>query len=135
MEKVRLGIIGIGAQGTTYAGLIFQGMVPHMELGAICDISREAYETGADRIVANASMMARFTGASAEAAVSACSGRFCVSGGIPSAATGHFWTVQAALCGKSPASSGGKGRKEDGNVESLAGLPPVQRGLPVLLHP
>lgn len=66
MEKVRLGIIGIGAQGTTYAGLIFQGMVPHMELGAICDISREAYEAGADRIVANASMMARFTGASAE---------------------------------------------------------------------
>lgn len=66
MEKVRLGIIGIGAQGTTYAGLIFQGMVPHMELGAICDISREAYEAGADRIVASASMMARFTGASAE---------------------------------------------------------------------
>ena len=65
MEKVRLGIIGIGAQGTTYAGLIFQGMVPHMELGAICDISREAYEAGADRIVASASMMARFTGASA----------------------------------------------------------------------
>ena len=66
MEKVRLGIIGIGAQGTTYAGLIFQGMVPHMELGAICDISREAYEAGADRIAASASMMARFTGASVE---------------------------------------------------------------------
>ena len=49
MKKIRLGIIGIGNQGTTYAGLIFQGLVPHMELGAICDISREAYEAGCGR--------------------------------------------------------------------------------------
>ena len=66
MEKVRLGIIGIGAQGSTYAGLIFRGMVPHMELGAICDISREAYENGVNRIVGSARSMARFTKSSPE---------------------------------------------------------------------
>ena len=42
MKKVRLGIIGIGNQGTTYLGLLFQGQVPHMELGALCDINRAA---------------------------------------------------------------------------------------------
>ena len=35
--KVRLGIIGLGAQGSMYAGFIADGMVPNMEIGAICD--------------------------------------------------------------------------------------------------
>ena len=37
MEKVRLGIIGIGAQGGTYAGFISEGKVKNMVIGAICD--------------------------------------------------------------------------------------------------
>ena len=38
MEKVRLGIIGLGAQGGAYAGFITEGRVPNMVVGAICDI-------------------------------------------------------------------------------------------------
>ena len=51
MEKVRLGIIGIGAQGGAYAGFLtgqggMPGMPPapapeHMALGALCDIDPE----------------------------------------------------------------------------------------------
>ncbi|SFB97464.1 Predicted dehydrogenase [Alkalibacterium subtropicum] len=37
-KKVRLGIIGLGAQGGMYAKFIKDGMVPNMEIGAICDI-------------------------------------------------------------------------------------------------
>ena len=40
-DKVRLGIIGLGAEGGLYANLISQGTVPHMEIGAICDILPE----------------------------------------------------------------------------------------------
>ena len=36
-DKVRLGIIGLGAQGSMYAKFINSGMVPNMEIGAICD--------------------------------------------------------------------------------------------------
>ena len=32
MEKVRLGIIGIGSMGTGHAGNVLKGMVPDMEL-------------------------------------------------------------------------------------------------------
>jgi predicted dehydrogenase len=35
-EQVRLGIVGLGAQGSTYARLITDGMVPNMKIGAIC---------------------------------------------------------------------------------------------------
>ncbi|WP_181833062.1 Gfo/Idh/MocA family protein [Bacillus taeanensis] len=38
MKKVRLGIIGFGAQGGTYAEFISEGKVNNMEIGAICDI-------------------------------------------------------------------------------------------------
>ncbi|WP_226529975.1 Gfo/Idh/MocA family protein [Metabacillus niabensis] len=38
MDKVRLGIIGIGAQGGAYAGFISDGKVANVEVGAICDI-------------------------------------------------------------------------------------------------
>jgi predicted dehydrogenase len=37
-KKVRLGIIGLGAEGGMYAGLLAQGKVPNMQLGAIADI-------------------------------------------------------------------------------------------------
>ena len=36
-KKVRLGIIGLGQQGGAYAQFITDGMVPNMEIGAICD--------------------------------------------------------------------------------------------------
>ena len=36
-KKPRLGIVGLGTQGSVYAGLISDGLVPNMELGAICD--------------------------------------------------------------------------------------------------
>lgn len=38
MEKVRLGIIGIGGMGTNHANSIIKGMVPNMELTAVADI-------------------------------------------------------------------------------------------------
>ncbi|MBU8906341.1 Gfo/Idh/MocA family protein [Desertibacillus haloalkaliphilus] len=41
MKKVRLGIIGLGAQGDAYAGFIADGRVSNMEIGAICDIDPE----------------------------------------------------------------------------------------------
>ncbi|MFC2949751.1 Gfo/Idh/MocA family protein [Virgibacillus sediminis] len=41
MSKVRLGIIGLGAQGGAYAGFITEGRVKNMEIGAICDIDPE----------------------------------------------------------------------------------------------
>ena len=37
-QKLRLGIVGLGAQGSMYATFIEQGMVPNMEIAAICDI-------------------------------------------------------------------------------------------------
>ena len=37
-NKVRIGIIGLGAQGSMYATFIADGMVPNMEIGAICDV-------------------------------------------------------------------------------------------------
>ena len=33
----RLGIVGLGAQGSVYAELVSDGLVPNMDLGAICD--------------------------------------------------------------------------------------------------
>ena len=39
-NKVRLGIIGLGAQGSMYAGFIQDGMVPNMEIGAVCDVDQ-----------------------------------------------------------------------------------------------
>jgi predicted dehydrogenase len=38
METVRLGIIGLGAQGGYYAGFLYEGKVKNMVIGAICDI-------------------------------------------------------------------------------------------------
>lgn len=41
MKKVKLGVIGLGAQGGTYAGFIAEGKVKNMEIGALCDIDSE----------------------------------------------------------------------------------------------
>jgi len=41
MDKVRIGIIGVGGMGSGHAGQILQGMVPRMELTAVCDINPE----------------------------------------------------------------------------------------------
>ena len=38
-KKIRLGIIGMGAEGSAYAGFISQGMVPNMVIGAISDVN------------------------------------------------------------------------------------------------
>ena len=43
-DKVRLGIIGLGAQGSMYAKFITDGMVPNMEIGAICDTDPDKAE-------------------------------------------------------------------------------------------
>ncbi|WP_129359536.1 MULTISPECIES: Gfo/Idh/MocA family protein [Micrococcaceae] len=40
-DTVRLGIIGYGAQGSTYATFIAEGRVPHMRIGAVCDTDPE----------------------------------------------------------------------------------------------
>src|SRR5690625_7879563 len=37
MKKVRLGIVGLGAQGNIYAEFLVQGKVNNMVIGAICD--------------------------------------------------------------------------------------------------
>lgn len=37
-RPVRLGIIGLGAQGGMYAKLIGDGRIPQLSLGAICDV-------------------------------------------------------------------------------------------------
>ena len=43
-DKVRLGIIGVAAQGSMYADFIKNGMVPNMEIGAVADIDVEKRE-------------------------------------------------------------------------------------------
>ena len=40
-QKVRLGIIGLGAEGGMYAQFLADGRVPNMVIGAICDILPE----------------------------------------------------------------------------------------------
>ena len=44
MEKIRLGIIGFGNMGTAHAKNVRTGLVPKMELSAICDILPERLE-------------------------------------------------------------------------------------------
>ncbi|MDA8439334.1 MAG: Gfo/Idh/MocA family oxidoreductase [Propionibacterium sp.] len=46
-DQVRLGIIGLGTQGSMYARFITDGMVPNMALGAIADIDPARREVGA----------------------------------------------------------------------------------------
>jgi UDP-N-acetyl-2-amino-2-deoxyglucuronate dehydrogenase len=49
MNQVRLGIIGIGAQGGSYAGFISEGKVKNMVIGAICDIDPAKQEMCAEQ--------------------------------------------------------------------------------------
>lgn len=49
MSKVRLGIIGVGQQGGTYAGFISEGKVKNMVIGAICDIDPAKKEMCAEK--------------------------------------------------------------------------------------
>jgi predicted dehydrogenase len=49
MAKVRLGIIGVGQQGGTYAGFISEGKVKNMVIGAICDIDPAKKEMCAEK--------------------------------------------------------------------------------------
>ena len=44
-DKVRIGIIGLGAQGSMYAKFVDDGMVPNMEIGAISDHDPAKAET------------------------------------------------------------------------------------------
>ncbi len=37
IKKPRLGIVGLGVQGSACAELIPDGMIPNIEIGAICD--------------------------------------------------------------------------------------------------
>ncbi len=49
LKNVRLGIIGLGAQGGTYAGFIGEGKVKNMVIGAICDIDPAKKELAAEK--------------------------------------------------------------------------------------
>ncbi|AOH53490.1 dehydrogenase [Peribacillus muralis] len=49
MEKVRLGIVGLGAQGGLYAGFLADGKVENMVIGAICDIDPAKKEWAAEK--------------------------------------------------------------------------------------
>ena len=46
-RKVRLGIIGFGAQGSAYAKFIEDGLVPNVEIGAIADVEAARREAAA----------------------------------------------------------------------------------------
>lgn len=47
-RKVRLGIIGLGAQGSMYAKFIKDGAIPNMEIGAIAEIEPEKRAAAAE---------------------------------------------------------------------------------------
>lgn len=49
MTKVKLGIIGLGQQGSVYANFIKEGRINNMEIGAICDINPEKKEHAAEK--------------------------------------------------------------------------------------
>ncbi|WP_285768407.1 Gfo/Idh/MocA family oxidoreductase [Peribacillus sp. SI8-4] len=49
MDKVKLGIVGLGAQGGLYAGFLADGKVVNMTLGAICDIDPAKKELAAEK--------------------------------------------------------------------------------------
>ena len=41
MDKVRLGIIGIGGMGTNHVNTLMRGEVPNMELCAVADVRQQ----------------------------------------------------------------------------------------------
>jgi predicted dehydrogenase len=48
-NKVRLGIVGLGAQGSMYGRLISDGRVPNLEIGALCDSDPAALAAAQER--------------------------------------------------------------------------------------
>ena len=48
-KTVRLGIIGFGAQGSMYARLLADGMVPNMTIGAISDVDPQRARAAAEQ--------------------------------------------------------------------------------------
>ena len=48
-DAVRLGIVGLGAQGSMYGRLIADGRVPGMVIGALCDSDPEALARGQEQ--------------------------------------------------------------------------------------
>lgn len=52
MEKVRMGVIGLGNMGTTHAHNIAKGKIPGMELSAICDIAKGRREYASEHFPA-----------------------------------------------------------------------------------
>ncbi len=49
-DQVRLGIVGYGTQGSTYARFISEGMVPSMVVGAVADIDPARRQLAADAL-------------------------------------------------------------------------------------
>jgi UDP-N-acetyl-2-amino-2-deoxyglucuronate dehydrogenase len=49
MGNVRLGVIGLGAQGNAYAGFLTEGKVKSMGLGAICDVDPAKKKLAAEK--------------------------------------------------------------------------------------
>jgi len=49
MDKVRVGIIGVGNMGSAHAACIHGGKIPGMELGALCDIAEQRREICRER--------------------------------------------------------------------------------------
>ena len=50
MEKVRLGIIGLGNMGTSHAKKLFAGDCPEIELTAVCDINKAKKDWSAENL-------------------------------------------------------------------------------------
>ena len=48
--RVRLGIIGFGAQGSMYAKFIADGLVPQMVIGAVADVDADRREQAAEQL-------------------------------------------------------------------------------------
>ena len=44
MDKIRIGIIGLGVMGSEHARYILHGEVPQAELKAVCDMNEERLE-------------------------------------------------------------------------------------------
>ena len=49
MDKVRVGIIGVGNMGSAHAACIHGGNIPGMELVALCDIAEPRREACRER--------------------------------------------------------------------------------------
>lgn len=73
MEKVKVGIVGVGNMGSSHAKKLFDGEVPEIELVAICDLKEErrnwAKETFGDAVKVYSDITDMFKNAGIDAAV------------------------------------------------------------------